>query len=78
MDTSLKSTKVFAGRYEVKIEGYKPFVIRQALNNNCVPNGDWQLLYDGEWMDTLPSKKDCLDALTDMVKSGNLNYYIGA
>ena len=78
MNTSLKSKKVFAGKYEVKIEGYKPFIIRQELNNDCIPTGQWQLFYNGEWMGTYPTKKNCLDSLTIMVNSGNLNFYIGA
>ena len=77
MKKTIKSKKVYAGKYEVTIQGISnPFVIRQELNNFCEPTGEWQLLHNNEWMDTLPTKTYCLDVLRQMVQDGDINQYI--
>ena len=74
---SIKSTKVYAGKYQVIVDGYKPFIITQRLNGNCMPSGDWNLMCDGEWLDTRCSKKECLDLLAEAIANGSLKFYCG-
>ncbi len=76
MKNEIKSTKLRAGRYQVSIKGFQPFIVQERLNNNCMPTGEWNMFApDGEWMDTLPTKSTCLWMLGEMHKGGRLDEY---
>jgi len=73
----IKSTKIRAGRYQVIVNGYKPFTIEQRLNNDEEPSGDWNLKCNGEWLDNRCTKKECLDLLEGAINNGSLKFYYG-
>ena len=77
MNNAIKSTKVFAGKYQVIVEGYKTFYIQQHLNHNCEPSGMWNLLCGHEWLDMRCTKKECLDLLKEAIGNGSLKSDFG-
>jgi len=74
----MKITKVYAGKYQVCIDGLPlPLFVSRRLNEDCVPTGEWNMFYGSEWMDTLCSKKDCIDSIKRMVQDGSIKYCCG-
>jgi hypothetical protein len=78
----MKITKVYAGKYQMCIEGLPlPLFVSRRLNEHCAPTNDWNLFYGDnlgrEWIDTLSSKKDCIDLIKRMVQEGSIKYYCG-